>query len=90
MAEATGGKTAVSFEGLDKAIDAFSRLFDTVWAKSPALVWFCAIMISVIVLYHVHCRSLRAVETVADDQVRKKMPKKSKGRQALTGGKKNA
>lgn len=90
MAEATGGKSAVSFEGLDKAIDAFSRLFDTVWAKSPALVWFCAIMISVIVLYHVHCRSLRVAESEADDQVRRKMPKRAKGKQALAGGKKNA
>lgn len=90
MAEATGGKTAISFEGLDRAIDAFSRLFETVWAKSPALVWFCAIMISAIVLYHVHCRSMRNAEAAADDQVRQKMPRKLKGKKALRGGKKNA
>lgn len=88
MAETANGKLSLTVEGLEGAIDAFGRLVDGLWQKSPALVWFCVIMVFLYLFYSAYCRQ-RGGEKEMDQKVLSKMPKKARRKKHMVGGRRD-
>ncbi len=67
-------------------IDAFGRLFETLWGKSPVLGTFVVVMTVLLPYYAIYSRrTIAPVEKALDDRV-KKARKTSKGRAKASSG----